>query len=171
MTGWRRSNFIHLLAGRLGVGCFLRRCEQPGGWRMPTISARRLRGLPLLLTLVSLTFLTACAATTTDQQPTPTATLAATATTAASPTTPGGSGAEVKVFFSRHPETDGNVNAVFAVKRVSPDLQVATYATQQLIAGPTASEKAQGYFTELTASLTGASNCSGANFQITLDTH
>jgi spore germination protein GerM len=77
----------------------------------------------------------------------------------------------VGVFFSKHPETDSNVNAVFPVNRVSPDVKVATYATQQLIAGPTAVEKAQGYFTELTTSLTGASTCAGADFQITLDTH
>jgi spore germination protein GerM len=83
----------------------------------------------------------------------------------------GGSGIAVRVFFSKHPESDNSVQAVFAVKRVSPDAKVATYATQQLIAGPTASEKAQGYYTELTAALTGASNCSGADFQITLDTH
>jgi hypothetical protein len=42
---------------------------------------------------------------------------------------------------------------------------------QQLIAGPTAAEKAQGYFTELTTSLLGASNYGGPVFQITLNTH
>jgi hypothetical protein len=74
----------------------------------------------------------------------------------------------VKVFFSRHPETDSNVNAVFPVNRVSPTLGVGTYAIQQLIAGPTASEAASGYFTELTASLTGASNCGGSDFTYTI---
>jgi spore germination protein GerM len=139
---------------------------------MPTIIARlgRLKGLTLLFALASLPLLAACNATTAGQQPAPTATAAATAT--ASPTTPaGGSGIEVKVFFSKHPETDSNVQAVFPVKRISPTTGVATYATQQLIAGPTASERGMGYFTELTASLTGASNCGGPDFQITLDTH
>jgi hypothetical protein len=140
---------------------------------MPTITTRsnRLTGAALLLALGPFLVLTGCDATTAGQRPTPTATFAETATAAASPTTPGGSGIQVKVFFSRHPETDSNPQAVFAVKRVSPTAGVATYATQQLIAGPTASEKAQGYFTELTGSLTGSSNCSGADFQITLDTH
>jgi hypothetical protein len=77
----------------------------------------------------------------------------------------------VKVFFSKHPESDNSVQAVFAIKRISADGKVATYATQQLIAGPTASEKTQGYYTELASALTGASNCSGADVQITLDTH
>jgi hypothetical protein len=130
-----------------------------------------LRILSRLLALAALPLLAACAATSAGQQPTPSATLAATA--AASPTSSGGSGSgiEVKVFFSKRPESDNNVQAVFAAKRIAPDVNVATYATQQLIAGPTANEKAQGYYTELTTALTGASNCSGADFQITLDTH
>ncbi len=139
---------------------------------MPTVTARsrRFKGLALTLALGAFILLTACDVTTATQQQTPTATLAATATAAASPTS-SGSGTEVKVFFSKHPETDSNVSAVFPVKRVAPDLKVATYAIQQLVAGPTASEKAAGYFTELTTSLTGASNCGGADFQITLNTH
>ncbi len=141
---------------------------------MPTSTARHkgLKSLSLLLALAPLTFIAACSATSAGEEPTSTATLAPTATVAASPTSSGGgSGTEVKVFFSKHPETDSNVQAVFAVKRVSPTSGVATYAVQQLIAGPTAAEKGLGYFTELTASLTGASNCGGADFQITLNTH
>ncbi len=141
---------------------------------MPTSTVRPmwLKGLSLLLALAPLTFIAACSATSAGEETTPTATLAPTATAAASPTSSGGgSGIEVKVFFSKHPETDSSVQAVFAVKRVSPTSGVATYAVQQLIAGPTAAEKGLGYFTELTASLTGASNCGGADFQITLNTH
>ncbi|HEY7983170.1 MAG TPA: hypothetical protein VID73_03320 [Ktedonobacterales bacterium] len=74
----------------------------------------------------------------------------------------------VKVFFSRHPETDSNVSAVFPVARVSPTLGVGTYAIQQLIVGPTAAEATSGYFTELTASLTGSSNCGGPDFTYTI---
>lgn len=97
----------------------------------------------------------------------PTATVPpATATTA--PPTATATGYPVKVFFSRHPETDSNVNAVFPVNRVSPTLGVGTYAIQQLIAGPTAAEASSGYFTELTASLTGASNCGGPDFTYTI---
>jgi hypothetical protein len=138
---------------------------------MSTSVARpwRLKRFSLLLALSPLPFITACATTTSGQQPTPRVTAALTATTAASPT--GGSRFPVKVFFSKHPETDSNVSAVFAVNRVSPTSGVATYAVQQLIAGPTVAEKAQGYFTELTNSLTGASNCGGPDIQITLNTH
>ena len=140
---------------------------------MPTGTARHkgLKWLSFLLALAPLTFIAACSATTASEETISTATVTSTATAAASPTSAGGgSGIEVKVYFSKHPETDSNVQAVFAVKRVSSTAGVATYAVQQLIAGPTVDEKAQGYFTELTASLTGASNC-GADFQITLNTH
>ena len=62
-------------------------------------------------------------------------------------------------------------NAVFAVHRTSPTLGVATYAIQQFIAGPTKSEAASGYFTELHGALSGSSNCNGADFKIALNTH
>ena len=91
----------------------------------------------------------------------PGASATATATTATS--------IPVKVYFSKHPETDSNVAAVFPVDRTSPTTGVATYAIQQLIQGPTASETASGYFTELAASLTGTSNCGGADFTYTID--
>ncbi len=80
-------------------------------------------------------------------------------------------GYPVKVYFSKHPATDNDFNAVFPVQRTAPDLGVATYAVQQLIAGPTATEAAAGYFTDLTHVLdkTDASDCNGADFTITLD--
>lgn len=76
----------------------------------------------------------------------------------------------VLVYFSKQPDSYNDPTAVFPVQRRSPNAGVATYAIQQLIAGPTASEKASGYFTELTAALSGASNCGGADFTITLNT-
>lgn len=96
-------------------------------------------------------------------------TASATATSTHSPATTTPSGYPVLVYFSRHPETDSNVAAVFAVHRTAPNLQVATYAIQQLIAGPTASEAALHYFTPLPSSLTGSSTCGGPDFQITLN--
>jgi hypothetical protein len=81
------------------------------------------------------------------------------------------SGYAVKVYFSKHPDSDSNFAAVFPVNRVSPDLGVATYAVKQLIAGPTAAEAQAGYFTELTGAINHneASTCGGADFKITLD--
>lgn len=80
-------------------------------------------------------------------------------------------GYPVKVFFSKHPDSDNNFAAVFPLVRVSPDLGVATYAVRQLIAGPSGDEKQVGYFTELTAAIdkTDASSCGGADFKITLN--
>lgn len=127
----------------------------------------QLLALGLLATLLTLS---ACAGAGTGETAGNTPTSAGgsgvpTATTAAAASnTP--SGHPVKVYFSKHPDSDNNVNAVFAVNRVSPDLGVAKFSLQQLIAGPTASEKAAGFYTELTTSLTGASNCGGADFQL-----
>ncbi|HLY30254.1 MAG TPA: hypothetical protein VKQ36_04455 [Ktedonobacterales bacterium] len=96
--------------------------------------------------------------------PSPVATGAPTATA-----TPGGGSYAVNVFFSKHPASDNDPTKVFAVTRSSPTLAVATYAIQQLIAGPTAGEQTAGYYTELHGALSGASNCGGADFTITLN--
>lgn len=103
------------------------------------------------------------AATATASAPT------ATATTAPATATSTPAGYPVKVYFSKHPDTDNNPAAVFPVNRTAPNLQVATYAMQQLIAGPTPSETAANYFTPLPGSLTGSSNCGGPDFTITLN--
>lgn len=75
----------------------------------------------------------------------------------------------VKVYFSKHPDSETAPTKVFAVNRVSPTLGVATYAISQLIAGPTAAEKAQGLYTPLEGALSGTSTCSGADIKITLN--
>jgi Sporulation and spore germination len=99
-----------------------------------------------------------------------TATAAASATTAAATATATtAAGYPVKVYFSKHPDSDSSPTAVFPVYRSSPTLGVATYAIEQLIAGPTAAEKTAGYYTELTTSLVGTSSCNGADFTIALD--
>lgn len=80
-------------------------------------------------------------------------------------------GYPVNVYFSKHPDSENNFAAVFAVSRTSPDLGVATYAVKQLIAGPTTAEQQAGYYTELTGAINraDASSCAGADFTITLD--
>jgi spore germination protein GerM len=94
--------------------------------------------------------------------------------TSGAPTTAGASqpaarasGYPVNVYFSKH--SDDNPAAVFPVARTSPTLGVATYAIQQLIAGPTAAESAAGYYTTLGGWQPGASNCGGADFILTLN--
>lgn len=78
-------------------------------------------------------------------------------------------GYPVVVYFSKQSDVGTAPSKVYAVNRMSPDLNVATYAISQLIAGPTATEKAQGLSTPLEGALTGTSNCSGADFTIRLD--
>ncbi len=99
---------------------------------------------------------------TATQPPAPTATAVPTATTASH---------TVLVYFSKQPDSYSDPNLVFAVHRSTQSLGVATFAIQQLIAGPTKAEAAQGYFTELSTVLqrSGASSCGGADFKITLN--
>jgi hypothetical protein len=81
----------------------------------------------------------------------------------------------IKVYFSQFGPSDTNWGAVFPVNRYSPSLAVATYAIQSLIAGPTLSERASGYFSELNSALSGPSSCNGSHpiggpdFTITLN--
>ena len=97
-----------------------------------------------------------------------TATSAATATTTTAPTATGTS-YPVEVFFSKHPQSDSDPSMVFAVNRTAPSLAVATYASQQLLAGPTVSESGAGYFTPFQGVLSGVSNYGGPDFTITLN--
>lgn len=78
-------------------------------------------------------------------------------------------GYPVKIYFSKHPDSDNAPRAVFAVNRTSPTLGVATYSISQLIVGPTASEKATGYYTPLEGALSGASTCNGNDIGVVLD--
>ncbi len=80
-------------------------------------------------------------------------------------------GYPVDVYFSRHPESDSRPGAVFAVHRIAPTLGVATYAIAQLIAGPTPTESANGYFTPLSDAFSGDSSCGPNGFVITLNMH
>jgi hypothetical protein len=98
-----------------------------------------------------------------QSQPTVAPTLPATTATATS--------YPVLVYFSKNPDSYNDPMAVFPVHRTSPTLGVATYAIQQLIAGPTSSEASAGYFTELSTVLQrgGASSCGGPDFKITLN--
>src|SRR5262249_22536893 len=48
----------------------------------------------------------------------------------------------VKAFFSKHPQSDSDPSKVFSVGRTAHSLAVATFATQQLLIGPTAAESA-----------------------------
>lgn len=108
----------------------------------------------------------AAPATPTPRPVAPTATPAATptATPAASPTA-----IAVKVFFSKRPDSENDPSKVFAVERVSPTLGVAKFAVQQLVAGPSAAEQAQGLFSEWTKlTLSGSSNCAGEDFTIAI---
>ena len=72
----------------------------------------------------------------------------------------------VKIYFSKHPDSDNHPTRTFPVYRTSPNSGVARFSLTQLIAGPTSSEKASGYFTDF--KLEGQSNCSGSDFTISI---
>lgn len=134
-----------------------------------TTSIWRTAALGIAVTLLG--SLSACAAVpATNTGATPTATApAATSTPTTSAKTPTPGAYAVKVYFSKHPDSDNDPTKVFSVRRVSPTLGVATFAIKQLLAGPDPVEKSAGYYTPWEGALTGASNCGGADFVITLD--
>jgi hypothetical protein len=81
-----------------------------------------------------------------------------TPTAAVTPTTSGTTGYPIKVYFSNNPGKFG----VTPVNRVSPTLDVGTYAIMMLIAGPTPQERASGLFSELNDAFSGPSTCLGS---------
>lgn len=71
----------------------------------------------------------------------------------------------VKVFFSKHPESDDDPSKVYGLARIAPDLKVGTYAVSELLKGPTEAEQKLGYFR--TARLRSSeSNCAGKDFTL-----
>lgn len=130
----------------------------------------RSRVAPGVGMVVALLALAACGSPTVGPSPTATATMAApTATRTVAPTATTGGPYHVLVYFSKKPDSLNDPSKVFPVDRYSPTLGVATYAINQLIAGPTAAESGAGYWSEIHGKLSGSSNCGGADFKITLD--
>jgi hypothetical protein len=71
----------------------------------------------------------------------------------------------VQVFFSHDPESFNDFTAVFPLPRdvAADDLMESAIAA--LIAGPSAAEQANGYFSDFKAMITGtASTCKGQDF-------
>jgi Sporulation and spore germination len=78
-------------------------------------------------------------------------------------------GYPVTVYFSKHPQSDQNATAVFAVRRISPTLAVAAFAIRQLVVGPTRTETKAGYYSALAGLLHGPSDCGGPAARILLN--
>ena len=75
----------------------------------------------------------------------------------------------LNVFFSRHPDSDNDFSAVFPLPRNVPGtgLDAMRGAIQALIAGPTAAEQAQQYFSDFANLLVpGPSTCKGFDFLV-----
>lgn len=127
---------------------------------------------PSLLIIIALA-LASCGSNPSSNQPASTTpTVPASAPTVAPTTTQTSVKAHypVKVYFSKSPESENNFQVVYPVERVSPTAGVATFAIQQLIAGPTTAEKQAGYYSELSKALTGPSSCpTGSDFTLTLN--
>jgi spore germination protein GerM len=134
----------------------------------------------ILFSVVALLALSACG-TSTGSSGSPTATstqmipTATSQTPQATATKTGDPGYQIKVYFSKFPDSLQNYAAVFPVTRMSPTIAVATFSIQLLIAGPTLDERSAGYFSELNSILTGPSVCNGnyptggPDFTITLN--
>ncbi len=130
---------------------------------------RLIRHLMLGGILTALLVLAACGSSPSAGEATPTA------TPVTSPT-PALTGYPVKVFFSKTPDSENTLNAVFAVNRISPTSQVEVFSVQLLIAGPTPDERTAGYYSELNSLFSGSSQCpslgpvGGPDFTLTLNT-
>ncbi|PWT72050.1 MAG: hypothetical protein C5B60_10030 [Chloroflexi bacterium] len=73
-------------------------------------------------------------------------------------------GASVKVYFSKHPDSDANPLAVFAVTRTTTrSSYLPEFAVQEELKGPTPGERAQGYYSPFASALTGVSICSASS--------
>lgn len=82
--------------------------------------------------------------------------------------------AVVKVYFARHPETDGNPATVLPVTRPSIEVSTqmrATAALREMLMGPNQSERLQGYYSPFDGQLALQSVCPGEfrDFDVTLD--
>ncbi len=127
--------------------------RRQGTWRWLFVAT-------LGLSLLSLV-LTACGAASTPGS-------SATATPTTSPVPP------VQVFFARHPETDSNPGAVFPVTRATTMTTTqsrATYALQEMLKGPTTTERARNYYSPFDGQLALQSVCPGEvrDFDLALD--
>jgi hypothetical protein len=69
----------------------------------------------------------------------------------------------INVYFSN---SLNNNSSVVAVTRYSPTSAVATYALQELIAGPLPAERQQGAFSEWNGLFVAPSQCGGADFTV-----
>ena len=77
-------------------------------------------------------------------------------------------GIPIQVYLSRRPDSEADFTAVYPVKRMAGDRGVAAAALASLIEGPSASERAAGYFSELGRSLSGQSSCGGRDVQVSV---
>jgi Putative zinc-finger len=89
------------------------------------------------------------------------ATATATATPTPAPTQTGGLGIPVTIFFPK--TSDPTLMQVFPVQRLAATkTDLEAFAIQLLIAGPTPSERSQGYFSELNSLFSGPSSAACA---------
>lgn len=74
---------------------------------------------------------------------------------------------QVQIFFSKSPESQHDPSAVFGVERSVPQPDAIQQAVSELLAGPSSTEKAAGYFGGI--SLEGDSNCDEKDFTLSIE--
>jgi hypothetical protein len=75
----------------------------------------------------------------------------------------------IDVFFAHMQKTADDFTAVLPLKRTTEREDIATFALEQLIIGPTAQEREQGYYTELNLQESPPSSCGGNDFRIKIE--
>jgi len=76
---------------------------------------------------------------------------------------------EVKVYFPKMPDSNRDLDYVEPVTRTTDRIDVAEFAIEQLIAGPTTWERERGFLAPIDVNdFRGESNCGGENFQVVI---
>lgn len=73
----------------------------------------------------------------------------------------------VKVYFSKHPESDNDPTKVYAFNRNAPTVAMGSFVVNELLTGPTEAEAKQGYFTPVVLR-SGESNCGAKDFMLAI---
>lgn len=141
-------------------------------WKAKSIIALLFVGFLFVVALITAWLLFSITKNSSSVNPTPTPTHSIPTPTASSTTQPSPTPTEIsnialKVYFSKHPDSDSDFDAVFAVDRVSVNSGVAKFAFKALLDGPTDAEKAQNLFTSWL--LSGQSDCGADGFTVTIN--
>lgn len=78
---------------------------------------------------------------------------------------PTGQEQTIKVFFAKDPATASDPSVLVGLKRITTEAQIGSFAIEQLLKGPSASEQLAGYYTKVAVRDT-SNKCGGKDFTL-----